>query len=64
MECVTECPDTAILGKAIPQETIDKRLSEISDEKERQRLGSMWAETNKYHKVYEKKGQTLALLLV
>lgn len=61
MECVTECPDTAILAKAIPRETIEKKLAEIPDEAERQRLRSMWVESNKYYKVYEKKGEVPAL---
>jgi pyruvate ferredoxin oxidoreductase beta subunit len=61
MECVTECPDTAILAKALPRETIEQKLAGITDEAERQRLRSMWQETNKYYKVYEKKGEVPAL---
>ena len=38
MECVTECPDTAILGKAIPLDTLEKQTAEITDEAERNRL--------------------------
>ena len=61
MECVTECPDTAILGKAIPIEQLEAKLATIPDEAERIRLRSMWVETNKYHKVYQKKGEAPAL---
>ena len=57
MECVTECPDTAILAKALPRETIEKKLAGITDEAERNRLRSMWVESNKYYKVYEKKAK-------
>ncbi len=61
MECVTECPDTAILGKAIPREQLEAKLATLADEGERERLRSMWVETNKYYKVYEKKGDVPAL---
>jgi ferredoxin len=61
MECVTECPDTAILGKAIPLESLEKKAAEITDEAERNRLRAMWIETTKYYKVYEKKGEVPAL---
>ena len=61
MECVTECPDTAILGKAIPLESLEKQAAEIPDEDERNRLRAMWIETTKYYKVYEKKGEVPAL---
>src|ERR1043166_5958786 len=35
MSCVTECPDTAILGKAIPASKVEQALSEIQDDSER-----------------------------
>ena len=31
MDCVTECPDTAILGKVVEQSTLDERLSHVED---------------------------------
>src|SRR5574341_2131784 len=40
MTCVTECPDTAILGKAIPESRVEKVLGEISDVKEKAWVGS------------------------
>src|SRR5206468_6615360 len=32
MDCVTECPDTAILGKVIEPETLEQKLATIPDE--------------------------------
>jgi pyruvate/2-oxoacid:ferredoxin oxidoreductase beta subunit/NAD-dependent dihydropyrimidine dehydrogenase PreA subunit len=56
MDCVTQCPDTAILGKvAVPAE-LDRHLSTIEDGTLRQTIGEQWAVTNKYYNVLEKKG--------
>ena len=56
MDCVTECPDTAILGIAISEKELESRLSEISDEGERNRLRARFSKTSKFHKQAEKKG--------
>ena len=32
MECVTECPDTAILGKVVPKAQLEAELDKIPDE--------------------------------
>jgi len=61
MTCVTECPDTAILGKAIPESKVEQALAEIQDEKERQWVRSHWARTRKYYDVPKKKGEEGAL---
>jgi pyruvate ferredoxin oxidoreductase beta subunit len=61
MSCVTECPDTAILGKAIPAAKVEQALSEISDESERAWVRSHWSHTRKYYDVPEKKGDEGAL---
>jgi pyruvate ferredoxin oxidoreductase beta subunit len=61
MGCVTECPDTAILGKAIPASKVERALSEIGDESERHWVRSHWARTRKYFDVPEKKGEEGAL---
>jgi pyruvate/2-oxoacid:ferredoxin oxidoreductase beta subunit/NAD-dependent dihydropyrimidine dehydrogenase PreA subunit len=55
MDCVTECPDTAILGKAIPKSVIDAELAKITDPAERERQARNWAKTTKYWNTYEKK---------
>ncbi|MBI3060874.1 MAG: 4Fe-4S binding protein [Deltaproteobacteria bacterium] len=61
MSCVTECPDTAILGKAIPASRVEQALAEIDDPAERERVRSHWSRTRKYFDVPEKKGGEGAL---
>ena len=56
MECVTECPDTAILGKVIEPAVLEQNLNQISDPTERETMAAQWATTNKYFNVLEKKG--------
>ncbi len=56
MDCVTQCPDTAILAKVIEPETLDQKLDGIGDEAERGKMREQWTETNKYWKVLERKG--------
>src|SRR5205809_6850503 len=43
MDCVTECPDTAILGKVIEPGTLEDGLSRISDEETRKSMGAQEA---------------------
>src|SRR5215472_17168426 len=38
MECVTECPDTAILGKVAEPAVLEERLAGIPDEPLRQQM--------------------------
>src|SRR5215468_1092292 len=57
MDCVTECPDTAILGKVVEPATLEQGLSKIEDEAARKTMADQWATTNKYFTVLEKKGQ-------
>jgi pyruvate ferredoxin oxidoreductase beta subunit len=61
MTCVTECPDTAILGKAIPASKVEEDLSRIDDDSERAWVRSHWVRTRKYYDVPEKKGEEGAL---
>lgn len=56
MDCVTQCPDTAILGKAIEPDVLEERLGALSETGDRETFGKQWAITNKYFKVPEKKG--------
>jgi pyruvate/2-oxoacid:ferredoxin oxidoreductase beta subunit/NAD-dependent dihydropyrimidine dehydrogenase PreA subunit len=56
MECVTECPDTAILGKVAEPAELEARLSAIPDSELRQEMAAQWTITNKYFTVLEKKG--------
>src|SRR5438046_324353 len=55
MDCVTECPDTAILGKVAEPAVLDERLSKIEDEDLRKSMAAQWGITNKYFNVLEKK---------
>jgi pyruvate ferredoxin oxidoreductase beta subunit len=61
MSCVTQCPDTAILGKAIPASKVDQSLATIDDPTERAWVRSHWARTRKYFNVPQKKGDEGAL---
>jgi pyruvate/2-oxoacid:ferredoxin oxidoreductase beta subunit/NAD-dependent dihydropyrimidine dehydrogenase PreA subunit len=55
MDCVTECPDTAILGKVAEPATLEERLAKVEDEEMRKSMAAQWAVTNKYFNVLEKK---------
>ena len=61
MTCVTACPDTAILGVALTEATLDSELAKIPSEAERVRLRAQFAHTKKYWDVFEKKGEEPAL---
>src|SRR5471030_3412902 len=56
MDCVTQCPDTAILAKVAVPATLEERLASIADESERQSMSAQWTVTNKYFTVPERKG--------
>ena len=56
MDCVTECPDTAILGIGISESDLEKKLNEISDPEEKKRLQARFSKTKKFHGQAEKKG--------
>jgi pyruvate/2-oxoacid:ferredoxin oxidoreductase beta subunit/Pyruvate/2-oxoacid:ferredoxin oxidoreductase delta subunit len=54
MTCVTECPDTAILGKVVMPDVLELALAE-TPEAERAWLAKQWAITTKFYNVPEKK---------
>jgi pyruvate ferredoxin oxidoreductase beta subunit len=56
MDCVTQCPDTAILGKVAEPTTLEQHLAGITDEALRTKMAGEWVATNKYYNVLEKKG--------
>jgi len=56
MDCVTECPDTAILGKAVPASQLESELAQIEDPGEREFVRKQFSKTTKYWTAYEKKG--------
>ena len=57
MDCVTECPDTAILGKVIAEPDLEKKLGDISDVDDRAMFGQQWSKTRKYYDGPKKKGK-------
>ena len=56
MECVTECPDTAILGKVAEPASLDAQLAALGDDAARSEMAAQWTVTNKYFTLLEKKG--------
>ena len=57
MECVTACPDSAILAKVVGKSDIEKALAQVSDAAEKARLQARFAETAKYSGIFEKRGE-------
>lgn len=55
MDCVNNCPDTAILGKIVMPEDLEKELAKVTDEGHKQFLREQFATTVKYHGQFEKK---------
>jgi pyruvate/2-oxoacid:ferredoxin oxidoreductase beta subunit/NAD-dependent dihydropyrimidine dehydrogenase PreA subunit len=53
MDCVTECPDTAILGKVITKTHFDSHMQAMPPEK-RAEVEVDWAKTRKYYDANEK----------
>lgn len=49
MDCVTLCPDTAILGKVKGEAEWEQRLSQIADSADREVFRSQWSEPRKYY---------------
>jgi pyruvate/2-oxoacid:ferredoxin oxidoreductase beta subunit/Pyruvate/2-oxoacid:ferredoxin oxidoreductase delta subunit len=57
MECVTQCPDTAILGKAIPESRLNDTVEKLESGEIKGWISEQWADTNKFSKVPEKQGK-------
>jgi pyruvate/2-oxoacid:ferredoxin oxidoreductase beta subunit/NAD-dependent dihydropyrimidine dehydrogenase PreA subunit len=55
MDCVTLCPDTAILGKVLSESEFEKKLAEIPDDADRQMFRLQWSKTRKYYEGPAKK---------
>jgi pyruvate/2-oxoacid:ferredoxin oxidoreductase beta subunit/NAD-dependent dihydropyrimidine dehydrogenase PreA subunit len=54
MDCVTECPDTAILGKVLSEPEFEEKMKTIP-EADREMFAKQWAKTKKYYDGYKKK---------
>ena len=57
MDCVTECPDTAILGKVIKVQELEEQTKDIKAANIRDWVRDQFSKTNKYFNVFEKKGK-------
>ncbi len=57
MECVIECPDSAIRGKVILESALTDALSSITNHEEQSHLKNQFIQTQKFHETYEKKGK-------
>jgi pyruvate/2-oxoacid:ferredoxin oxidoreductase beta subunit/NAD-dependent dihydropyrimidine dehydrogenase PreA subunit len=56
MDCVTLCPDTAILGKVLSEGEFEQRMATISDAADREMFRKQWSKTRKYYEGPAKKG--------
>lgn len=56
MDCVTECPDTAILGKVLSEVEWEEKLKTIADPADREMYREQWSKTKKYYEGPKKKG--------
>src|SRR5580692_4894584 len=54
MDCVTECPDTAILGKVLAEDEWELKLQSIP-EADRDMYRQQWSKTKKYYDVGKRK---------
>src|SRR5437660_7076894 len=54
MDCVTECPDTAILGKVLSEQEWEAKLLTIP-ETDREMYRKQWSKTKKYYDAGKKK---------
>lgn len=54
MDCVTECPDTAILGKVLSETEWEEKLQAVP-EAERELYRAQWSRTKKYYDAGKKK---------
>ncbi len=64
MECVNECPDTAILAKVAEPLALDTALAGLDDPSLRDGLRNSFIKTNKYFDLFEKKGNAGGLFSI
>ncbi|MFV1967617.1 MAG: thiamine pyrophosphate-dependent enzyme [Pirellulaceae bacterium] len=55
MDCVTLCPDTAILGKVKGEKALAELLNDMDDERDRKLFRKQWSRTRKYYDGPKKK---------
>ena len=56
MDCVTQCPDTAILAKVLTEATLEEQLAQEEDPEQRELVRSHFVKTAKYYDVPVKRG--------
>jgi pyruvate ferredoxin oxidoreductase beta subunit len=56
MECVTECPDSAIVAKVADEETLGAHLARVQDPAERCWIRKQFTSTTKYYDAVKKRG--------
>src|SRR5688572_12973151 len=54
MDCVTECPDTAILGKVLSEQEWEAKMHALPED-DRPMYRAQWSKTKKYYDAYQKK---------
>lgn len=57
MDCVTLCPDTAILGKVLSEPVLAEKLHSIENEHDRGMFARQWSKPRKYYDQAIKKGK-------
>lgn len=57
MDCVTECPDTAILAKVLAEPDLESRLGQIENSDDREMFAHQWSSPRKYYDGPKKKGK-------
>src|SRR5581483_5561108 len=64
MECVNECPDTAILAKAVELGVLEEKLGQIERVELRDSLRGQFIKTSKYFDIPQKKGEAGGLFSI
>jgi pyruvate-ferredoxin/flavodoxin oxidoreductase len=58
MDCVNECPDTAILAKVVEPQVLEEKLALVEREELRDMLRGQFVKTNKYFELPVKRGES------
>ena len=56
MDCVTECPDTAILGKVLSETELEEQAATIPEPADREMFRTQWSRTKKYFDAAQEEG--------
>ena len=64
MECVNECPDTAILAKAVDPAVLEEKLAQVERPELRDALRAQFIKTSKYFEIPQKKGEAGGLFSI